>query len=273
MQAGAVDDLPGQQQHRLRAADLQDDALARDLGPLATGSRTRSWRRAARHRPGRPASGHGCRSPRSWATIALPCSGAPAPAHRACARTSARDPACPAAARCARMVSSVATCASLVATISLPQRTCATPALGAVAVEELLARDAEPRLQAARRVVDAGMDHLAVARAGLRADRIGALEDDHLEPGHRQPARAGEPDDARPRSRRSRRGPLPCSTAERPVELGVAQAQAGDGGPDIGEAACRRSALPRPARRSRARCSGSPGKQHLVEARVRAVTP
>ena len=67
-----------------------------------------------------------------------------------------------------------------------------------VAVEELLALDAGPRLQAARRVVDAGVDHLAVARAGLGADRVGALEDDDLAPGRGQPLRDREPDDAGP---------------------------------------------------------------------------
>ena len=53
----------------------------------------------------------------------------------------------------------------------------------AVVVEPPLALDAEPRLQAAGRVVDAGMDDLAVARAGLAADQLVALQEDHLAPG------------------------------------------------------------------------------------------
>ena len=65
-------------------------------------------------------------------------------------------------------------------------------AVGAIAVKEPLAGDAEPGLEAAGGVVDAGMDHLAVARAGLGADGVGTLEHDGLEPGHGEPARAGE---------------------------------------------------------------------------------
>ena len=108
-------------------------------------------------------------------------------------------------------------------------------ALGAVAIEELLAGNAEPRLEAALGIVDAGMDHLAVARAGLGADGVRTLQDDHLEPGHGQPARAGEAHHTGPDH--DAVDPLHRElAAERPVEFGLADAQAGDGRQDVGQA-------------------------------------
>ena len=68
--------------------------------------------------------------------------------------------------------------------------------LGAVGVERLAAGDAEPRHEAAGRIVDAGVDHLAVARGGLGADAFGGFQDDHLAPGQRQRARHRQADDA-----------------------------------------------------------------------------
>ena len=94
------------------------------------------------------------------------------------------------------MRSSSASWSSLVATISLPQLLCAMPRLSAVVVEPPLALDAEPRLQAAGRVVDAGMDDLAVARAGLAADQLVTFQEDNLAPGLGQRPGRGQPDDA-----------------------------------------------------------------------------
>ncbi len=68
-------------------------------------------------------------------------------------------------------------------------------ALVAVAVERVLARDAEARLERAGRVVDAGVDDLGVARAGLGADRVGGLQDHYLPAGEREGARHGQADD------------------------------------------------------------------------------
>src|SRR6185437_4328346 len=56
-------------------------------------------------------------------------------------------------------------------------------ALGAIGIEHLAAGDAGARLEAAPRVVDAGMDDLAVARGGLEADAVFALEHHDLDAG------------------------------------------------------------------------------------------
>ena len=77
------------------------------------------------------------------------------------------------------MASRSASCVSSAATISLPSADAARRARRSI-VEELLAFDAAARLERALRVVDAGVDHLGVARAGMRADRILGLEDHHL---------------------------------------------------------------------------------------------
>src|SRR6185437_10418753 len=54
--------------------------------------------------------------------------------------------------------------------------------------------DAGARLEAAPRVVDAGMDDLAVARGGLEADAVFAFEHHDLDAGARQRPRHREPD-------------------------------------------------------------------------------
>ena len=58
--------------------------------------------------------------------------------------------------------------------------------LGAELIQRPPPGDAEPGHQTARRIVDPGMDHLAVARRGLAADALGRLQDDDLTPRHRQ---------------------------------------------------------------------------------------
>src|SRR5882757_7138475 len=60
--------------------------------------------------------------------------------------------------------------------------------LVAIAIKRLLAADAHPRHPASGRVVDTGMDHLAVARGGHGADALGLFQDDHFAPGERQSA-------------------------------------------------------------------------------------
>jgi hypothetical protein len=65
-------------------------------------------------------------------------------------------------------------------------------ALGAVGVQALAPRDAGARLERALRVIDAGMDHLGVARAGMRADRVLGFDDHDLAPGERERARHRE---------------------------------------------------------------------------------
>ena len=67
----------------------------------------------------------------------------------------------------------------------------------AISIERMLAADAHPRHQAARRVIDAGVDHLAVARRGDGADPLGRLQHDHLAAGLRQPPRDGKTDHPR----------------------------------------------------------------------------
>ena len=55
--------------------------------------------------------------------------------------------------------------------------------LGAIGVERLATRDAEPRHQAAGRIINAGVDHLAVARGCLGADPFRGIQDDHFAAG------------------------------------------------------------------------------------------
>ena len=55
--------------------------------------------------------------------------------------------------------------------------------LGAIGVEQAPAGDAGPRHQAALGVVDAGVNDLGIARAGLGADAFGGLDDDDLTAG------------------------------------------------------------------------------------------
>ena len=72
----------------------------------------------------------------------------------------------------------------------------------AVLVEQLLAGDAAARLERALRVVDAGVDHFRVARAGMGADRVLGLEDHDLAPGLGEGARDRQADHARADHRR-----------------------------------------------------------------------
>ena len=60
-----------------------------------------------------------------------------------------------------------------------PIRHAVVPAEG---VQHRLALDAEPRLEATSRVVDASVDDLTVARTRPRADRVFSLDDHHLAP-------------------------------------------------------------------------------------------
>jgi hypothetical protein len=69
-------------------------------------------------------------------------------------------------------------------------------AFGAVGVKLLAAGNAKPRLERSGRIVDAGVDHLAVARADAGAERRFGFEDQHLATQGGEPARRGEADDA-----------------------------------------------------------------------------
>ena len=66
-----------------------------------------------------------------------------------------------------------------------------------ILVERLLAFDAESGFQRTRRIVDTGVNDLGVPAAGLGADSISRLDDDHFAtsqcqgPGHREPDDAG----------------------------------------------------------------------------------
>jgi len=64
-------------------------------------------------------------------------------------------------------------------------------------VEFAAAQDAEARLEAARGIIDAGMDDFAVARRGFLADSLAALQNDDGAAGARQRARGGEADGPR----------------------------------------------------------------------------
>ncbi len=69
--------------------------------------------------------------------------------------------------------------------------------IAAILIERRLAADAHPRHQAAGLVIDAGVDHLAVARRGHGADTLGRLQHDHLAAGLRQPPRDRKTDHPR----------------------------------------------------------------------------
>ena len=69
-------------------------------------------------------------------------------------------------------------------------------AFGAVAVQKLFPLHAQPRLEGTLRVVDARVDHLAVARAGGGAEAFRRLQHQHLAPGQRQRARHCQADHA-----------------------------------------------------------------------------
>src|SRR5262249_6914401 len=69
---------------------------------------------------------------------------------------------------------------------------------GAVVVEHPPRARAVQRAPGPGRIVEPGMDDLAVARGWHGADGIGGLRHDDLVPPERQLARAGEPDHSRP---------------------------------------------------------------------------
>ncbi len=68
-------------------------------------------------------------------------------------------------------------------------------ALAAIVVEHLFPGDAEARLERAFAVVQAGVDHFGVARAGVRADRVGGFDHDHFASVERELACNRKPDD------------------------------------------------------------------------------
>ena len=116
------------------------------------------------------------------------------------------------------MAASLGSWLSCVATSSLPQRACDTLFSAQKAIEQLLAAHAQRRAQAAGRIVDAGVDHLAVAGGSLRADQLVLLQHHHLvaghgqRPGDGQPDRAGADDDG---FDVGGHGVLPCACAAR----------------------------------------------------------
>ena len=82
-------------------------------------------------------------------------------------------------------------------------------ALGTIGVQAVLAGDARARFERAGRIVDPGVDHLAVARAGLGADH--ALPPRAAAP-RDPPSPVGAPRRGRPPRRRSPRSPrVPCA--------------------------------------------------------------
>ena len=69
----------------------------------------------------------------------------------------------------------------------------------AEAIQHLLSLDAQTRFGQAGRVIDAGMNDLAVSRTYPRADGVFRLDNDDLPPGARQRSGNRQPDDARRR--------------------------------------------------------------------------
>ena len=76
------------------------------------------------------------------------------------------------------------------------------PVLAAIAVEPMAPFYTAARLQAAEGVIEPAMDDFAVARRSLEPDRVGLLENEHLDacqcerPSHRQADDAGSDHDA-----------------------------------------------------------------------------
>src|SRR5258707_15339725 len=66
--------------------------------------------------------------------------------------------------------------------------------VAAVLIQPPFAADAYPRHKAPPRIIDTGMDHLAVARRCHGADTFRRLHNDHLAAGLRQPPRDRKPD-------------------------------------------------------------------------------
>ncbi len=60
----------------------------------------------------------------------------------------------------------------------------------------MLTRHTEPGFQTVCGVIDAGMDYLAVARAGFRTDRVRPFKDDDFAASHGKAARHGQTDNA-----------------------------------------------------------------------------
>ena len=85
-----------------------------------------------------------------------------------------------------------------VATSSLPQRWCGTPCALAEFVEHRAAAHAQLGLQRPARIVDARVNHLAVARTRADADPFARLQHDDFAAARRQRPRNGESDHARP---------------------------------------------------------------------------
>src|SRR5258707_14858900 len=69
--------------------------------------------------------------------------------------------------------------------------------VAAILIKRALAADAHPRHLAPRRIIDAGVDHLAVARRCYGADTFRRLQDDHLAACPRQAPRDGKADHPR----------------------------------------------------------------------------
>ncbi len=69
-------------------------------------------------------------------------------------------------------------------------------ALGQIRVEQIAAAAAEPRLQAARGIIEAGVDDLGIARTGFGADFARRFQHHDLAADDRQGAGDGEADDA-----------------------------------------------------------------------------
>ena len=68
--------------------------------------------------------------------------------------------------------------------------------VAAIGIETVAPRDAQPCLQACRRIIDSGMNDFRIARTRLRANATGGFDDVDLTPGERQSARDRETDDA-----------------------------------------------------------------------------
>ena len=195
MQAGGIDDHPGLDAHRLRATDVQIDAVASNASALHRAAQCD--RRAARFRVAlvgehqAMAVDDACR----WREKCGDAGEFRLHGERLCLgqRLQIADPV------------GLGLGAEFFQRGPLPvlggdDELAAAPVrdavLFAIAIERELARNAQLRLQRPRRVIDAGMDDLAVARARMRANRVLRFQHHDLAALERQAAGNCQPDHA-----------------------------------------------------------------------------
>ena len=181
------------------APSRRDRAVgARDAGHRAPEDELAA-RRRARRRPSRAPRRRSRRS-RCWASAGRRCPRSGARARRSPRRAGGAGPGTPLARPRRSSSSRRAELALVQRDDDLAAALDGDAALLAVGVQARGALDAQPRLQRAGLVVDAGVDDAGVVAGLPGAHLAGGVDDGHAQPGtaREQLARAGQADDARP---------------------------------------------------------------------------